>query len=111
MAAKTKEISAFGKKLEFLLNEKNMSDTDLAKILKVAPPQVFLLKRTKKPREKTLKKLSDKLNKPMKFWQDVLPAKEENKNGRLNGKKSALSNVKVYLVVECDGVEQKILLR
>ena len=120
----TKEITPFGKKLEKILAEKKMSDTDLAKKLKTQPPAVFFLKRTKKPRKPTLESLSKIFNKPMNFWMKGIvvepkmtakaPVKASvpapmTKASKMAGKLS--KSVKVYLVVEFDGHEQRIALK
>lgn len=103
----TKEISAFGKKLQLVLTEKKMSDSDLAKKLNLSPSQIFMLKRSTRPRLKTLKKLSYKLKKPVEFWSDVIPSKKESLN---QSEKLVLGKLKVYLIVEFNGYEERILL-
>lgn len=64
-----KSMTEFGKRLEKALSEKNMSDSDLSRKLKVQAPQIYALHRTRKPREGTLKKLSKILGKSMEYWE------------------------------------------
>ena len=122
MAAK--EITEFGRRLENLTKEKGMTDAKLAKRLKMAQPQLFLLKRSQMPQEKTLKKLSKALNKPVEFWlagiaepagKGTVAAKGKKATGEISAKGVVsrslnLDRVKVYLVVEIDGVQKKIQL-
>jgi transcriptional regulator with XRE-family HTH domain len=133
----TKELTTFGRRLERVTKEKGLTDSELSQKLKMAQPQLFLLKRTALPRERTLKKLSKVLNKPVEFWLAGIPkaasrattravqsgnnaselhllskkllARETMPKGTvLNG--VSLDQLKVYLVFEVNGLQRKIQL-
>jgi transcriptional regulator with XRE-family HTH domain len=90
-------LSDFGRRLDAAMREKSLTDSQLAKKLKWAQPQVFQLKRTKKPRVSTLQKLSKVLGKSVDFWS--------------GGKESAgilaahSGSAAMFLIVEQDGKE------
>lgn len=127
-----KEITEFGKRLDRVTKEKGITDASLAKKLKMAQPQLFLLKRSASPREKTLKKLSKALNKPLNYWLAGIPTpaskgtvstKRESTVSASHkalalglipkgvvSKGSNLDQLKIYLVFELDGKQRKIPL-
>jgi len=103
-----KQISVFGKKLEQALAEKKMTASQLSRKLKVAPPQIVTLKRTLKPRAKTLEKISKILGKPTTYWGvgSTVPLQTKNKAAKSASRtRTSVSSAKVYIIVELDGTE------
>ena len=62
-------MTEFGEKIDKILKEKGLKDSDLAKKMDVKPPQIFALKhKTKNPRDETLKAVAKALGKPVDFF-------------------------------------------
>jgi transcriptional regulator with XRE-family HTH domain len=94
---KGQPLSKFGKALEKAMKAEGLTDAALSKRLGWAQPQLFLLKRTRKPRAPTLAKIAKALGKPLDFEAAKMPILAKAPAGR--------SNVVVFLIVEVDGIE------
>jgi transcriptional regulator with XRE-family HTH domain len=69
-------MTDFGSRIDAAQKERHISNTELAKKMKVAAPQISTLKyKTKKPREETLQKIAKALNKPLNFFLEAAPTK------------------------------------
>lgn len=60
-------LSDFGKKIEILQAERALPNAKLARKLGIFPQNIAQLKRVKKPRIKTVYKLSQALNAPVSY--------------------------------------------
>lgn len=113
-----KEITAFGRRLEAAIREKEMTDAELAEKLKMHQPQLFSLKRSKNPQRRTLQKLSKVFKKPLDFWTDESGVVAQTNSpapapkGSLISSEALTMKAKFYFVIEVDGHQvSKILLQ
>jgi transcriptional regulator with XRE-family HTH domain len=106
-------ITPFGEKLKKIRKEKDISDSELARRMGVSPPQVFNLYRTQNPQPKTLKKIAKIFSTPVGYWLDEEPIKSEPPKSDIKSANfnSTKDHVKIYLVVEADGKENRILIK
>jgi hypothetical protein len=108
-----REVTPFGKRLMKLKEERKLTDTALAKKMRIAPPQLFLLYRTAQPREKTLQILSKIFSKPVGFWLAGLKTKRPGTMASQfpsssQTKGSDIGKAEVYLLIILDGKERRV---
>jgi transcriptional regulator with XRE-family HTH domain len=95
-------LTAFGERLVMTLQAKGMSDSELAKALGIAQPNIHTLKyKTDRPRHKTVVKIAKALGVTPEA---LLP------QATLLGAQTAAEGTKVYLVVESKQGRQTIRL-
>ena len=95
-------LTAFGERLVMTLQSKGMSDSDLAKALGIAQPNIHTLKyKTDRPRHKTVVKIAKVLG----VTPDVLLPQTT-----VLGALSTAEGTKVYLVIESKQGRQTIRL-
>jgi transcriptional regulator with XRE-family HTH domain len=95
-------LTAFGERLVMTLQSKGMSDSELAKALGIAQPNIHTLKyKTDRPRHKTVVKIAKALG----VTPDALLPQST-----LLGAQTAAEGTKVYLVIESKQGRQTIRL-
>lgn len=100
--AQDRGLTAFGERLVMTLQSKGMSDSELAKALGIAQPNIHTLKyKTDRPRHKTVVKIAKALGVTPEA---LLP------QASLLGAQSAAEGTKVYLVIESKQGRQTIRL-
>lgn len=95
-------LTAFGERLVMTLQSKGMSDSELAKALGIAQPNIHTLKyKTDRPRHKTVVKIAKALGVAPEA---LLP------QATILGAQTAAEGTKVYLVIESKQGRQTIRL-
>ena len=100
--AQERGLTAFGERLVMTLQSKGMSDSELAKALGIAQPNIHTLKyKTDRPRHKTVVKIAKALG---VTTEALLP------QATLLGAQTSAEGTKVYLVIESKQGRQTIRL-